>query len=281
MTGLTESKRLKGEFHYTGSKLTRELLDKFDCFGIDINQDLLALLNPTNLNYVVEEQLPEILEELSYALRSGYVFGDALKVMAKNVDEPFNSKFLLMAQEIEAGKMLKTALKDFQERVNHPDVDLFCNALNIQFETGGKLEPTLRQIISILEERQEIRKAIPYHRQLEYQAKPIWKLTEFVELLSLVSASAKNFEDALKWVCSVTNNDIQKEFEIAVIEMQTGRKRRDALKDLAKRVVIPEMRSLVLRLLQTEEYGVPIHQVLKTQLRKLHKTLKELSQFRS
>ncbi len=55
------------------------------------------------------------------------------------------------------------------------------------------------------------------------------------------------------------------EMALANVEMRTGAPRDEALRDLAERVGLPEMRSLVSALIQTDRFGTSVTQALRVQ----------------
>jgi len=61
----------------------------------------------------------------------------------------------------------------------------------------------------------------------------------------------------------LTNKPLSEEFNLLNLELRAGKQRRDALKNLALRTDLDDMRSLVTLLVQTERFGTSIAQALR------------------
>ena len=109
---------------------------------------------------MLETQLTDALLNIADALKSGHVIQEAIRIVGDEMDYPIGHEFQKAHNEIEAGKTLAMALTDMKKRVNLPDFEMAINAMEIQFEVGGKLEPLLRNMVKIINERMELRKEI-------------------------------------------------------------------------------------------------------------------------
>jgi len=99
---------------------------------------------------------------------------------------------------------------------------------------------------------------------------------DFLDLLTATAPSAKNLEDAIRQVCERNSGEISKEFRIALNEINSGARRRDALLQMARRCGVEEIDSLVSQINQSENYGTPIQKTLEAQSEKLRKMKKLL-----
>src|SRR6185295_13758122 len=57
--------------------------------------------------------------------------------------------------------------------------------------------------------------------------------------------------------------DVSEEFELANLEMRVGRERDEALRNLAERTGVDDLRSLVAMLIQTDKFGTSIARALR------------------
>jgi tight adherence protein C len=73
------------------------------------------------------------------------------------------------------------------------------------------------------------------------------------------------FDAALSKVSEKWENQLSLAFTRAIREIQLGKPRRDALKDMSDRLGIPEMTSFVAAIIQSEQLGVSMSKVLRIQ----------------
>lgn len=109
---------------------------------------------------LLDSQLTDALLNIADALKSGHVIQEAVRIVGEEMAYPIGNEFQKAHSEIEAGKTLANALSDMKKRVDLPDFEMAINAMEIQFEVGGKLEPLLRNMVKIINERTELRKEI-------------------------------------------------------------------------------------------------------------------------
>lgn len=109
---------------------------------------------------LLETQLTDALLNIADAMKSGHVIQEAIRIVGEEMAYPIGNEFQKAHSEIEAGKSLEAALQDMKKRVDLPDFEMAINAMEIQFEVGGKLEPLLRNMVKIINERTELRKEI-------------------------------------------------------------------------------------------------------------------------
>ncbi|MBN2711686.1 MAG: type II secretion system F family protein, partial [Planctomycetes bacterium] len=101
------------------------------------------------------------------------------------------------------------------------------------------------------EKRQkEIRRALPFT----------------LDLLTLSMEAGLDFTTALtKIVRKISNTALGREFSLMLHEIQLGKARSQALRDMAGRADIPEVRTVVASLIQADELGAPLGPVLRIQ----------------
>jgi tight adherence protein B len=104
-----------------------------------------------------EEQLPDAIDMLASALKSGYSFHAATNFLGQELAEPLGPQFSRMYDEQRLGIDARTALMNFEERVGSVDVKMLVTALLIQRETGGNLGEVLQNTSDMLRQRATIR----------------------------------------------------------------------------------------------------------------------------
>jgi len=83
---------------------------------------------------------------------------------------------------------------------------------------------------------------------------------ETVDLLGLCVEAGLDFTSAIQWIVNkkVYTNPIIEELDFVLEEIRWGKSRSQALKDMAKRLNIPEINSFVRTLVQAERMGTPV-----------------------
>jgi len=90
-------------------------------------------------------------------------------------------------------------------------------------------------------------------------------LPDLIDLLTLCVEAGLDFMNGLNWVLKrFPLGALTKEVTIVVHEIKMGKSRHEALKDMSRRVDIPDMSSFVNTLCHTERLGTPIIDVLRT-----------------
>lgn len=85
-------------------------------------------------------------------------------------------------------------------------------------------------------------------------------LPETVDLLGLCVEAGLDFTTSVKWVIEkkVTSNPMIEQLSLVLDEIKWGKPRSQALRDMAKRLNIPEVSSVVQALVQAERMGTPV-----------------------
>lgn len=88
-------------------------------------------------------------------------------------------------------------------------------------------------------------------------------LPETVDILALCVSGGLDFMLAVRWLIEKSEpNPLVEELSTVMYEIKMGRARRDALKDLAKRVDLPDINSFVRTLVQADRMGTPVSEAL-------------------
>lgn len=141
---------------------------------------------------------------------------------------------------------------------------------------GGKLQMGLFLIVPLLfllgptsvlnrkvEERQtEIRQRLP----------------DVLDLLVISVEAGLGFEQALDRCVDAVPGPLTDEFSRMLGEVRAGASRVDAMRNMEKRVNVPELRSFVLAIIQADTFGVSIGRVLRAQAEEMRLKRKQLAE---
>ena len=108
----------------------------------------------------LREQIQEALNNMADALDAGHMITDVMRIVGYDMPYPIGDEFERVYDEMEAGKTFLVALNEMKERVNIPDFTMAVNAIEIQYEVGGRLSPLLRNMAKIIQDRNELKKEI-------------------------------------------------------------------------------------------------------------------------
>lgn len=104
-----------------------------------------------------------------------------------------------------------------------------------------------------------------YQKAYDREAELRSSLADSIDLLTISVESGLGFDAALAYVARNSDGPLSEEFARVLQEMQIGRGRTEALRSLADRTTLPELRSFVSALVQADSFGIPIGQVLRVQ----------------
>jgi tight adherence protein C len=90
-------------------------------------------------------------------------------------------------------------------------------------------------------------------------------LPDALDLLTICVEAGLGFDGALAKVTEKWDNELSREFTRVIAEMRVGKKRRDALRDMANRMEVPDVTSFVAAIIQADQLGVSIAKVLRIQ----------------
>jgi len=91
------------------------------------------------------------------------------------------------------------------------------------------------------------------------------ELPDAIDLLTISVESGLAFDAAVQQVARKTEGPLAQEFVRVLSEMQIGRGRGDAMRALADRTDLDDLRSFVSAMVQADSFGIPIGQVLRVQ----------------
>jgi tight adherence protein C len=90
-------------------------------------------------------------------------------------------------------------------------------------------------------------------------------MPDTIDLLVICVEAGLGFDSALTRVVQKSDNPLTYEFGRVLSEMRVGRPRRDALKDVITRTQVPDLANFISAILQAEQLGVSVTQVLAVQ----------------
>jgi tight adherence protein C len=90
-------------------------------------------------------------------------------------------------------------------------------------------------------------------------------MPDALDLLTICVEAGLGFDAAMSKVSEKWNNELSKAFLRAIREIQLGKTRRDALKDMSDRIGLSELTSFVAAVIQSEILGVSLARVLRIQ----------------
>jgi tight adherence protein B len=104
----------------------------------------------------LNNQLPDVFEMMSQALRAGHSLAGAVQVVYEQMPAPVATEFAQVYHEQNLGVKIEDALQSMAGRVDSMDVRFFVTAVLIQRQTGGDLAEVLDNISGVIRERIEL-----------------------------------------------------------------------------------------------------------------------------
>ena len=102
------------------------------------------------------DQLPDVLQLVTTALRSGYGISQALESVAEEAEEPARSEFAQVLVESRLGRDLSDAMRALARRMESTDLEWVVSAIDINRDTGGNLSEILNTVSGTIRERQRM-----------------------------------------------------------------------------------------------------------------------------
>ncbi len=106
---------------------------------------------------LLESQMPEGMDLLSRALRSGHTLQSAMEMVSAEINPPLGVEMKIAFEEQRLGLGLNKALHRMAERVASQDLRFFVTAVSIQSETGGNLAEILENIGRLIRARLQLK----------------------------------------------------------------------------------------------------------------------------
>ena len=211
----------------------------------------------------------------------------APKEMKQELDAPFGDRVLipLLARAQGLGRRLTPA--DANERV-HQKLELAGNprgwtadrvsagkvvgffaalilALLLALAVGMPFLPTLGFVVAASVGGYMAPNFYLYQRAYERAEVMQKALPDAIDLLTISVESGLGFDAAVAQVARNTEGPLSEEFARMLKEMQIGRGRSEALRSMADRTNLPDLRGFVGAMVQADAFGIPVGQVLRVQ----------------
>ncbi|HEX6487293.1 MAG TPA: type II secretion system F family protein [Candidatus Dormibacteraeota bacterium] len=97
------------------------------------------------------------------------------------------------------------------------------------------------------------------------------QLPTALDLLSVSVEAGLSFDVSLQHVADQMTNEIGQEFKKAIEETRLGRPRNEALEEIARRAEVSDLQSFVQAIIQSQQLGTPIGQILRQQSAELRR----------
>jgi tight adherence protein C len=211
----------------------------------------------------------------------------APKEMKEELDAPFADRVLapLLARAQGLGRRLTPA--DANERI-HQKLELAGNppgwtadrvsagkvvgffaalmiSLLVALAVGMPLLPTLGFVVAASVAGYMAPNFYLYQRAYDRAAVMQKALPDAIDLLTISVESGLGFDAAVAQVARNTEGPLAEEFARMLQEMQIGRGRSEALRSMADRTNLPDLRGFVSAMVQADAFGIPVGQVLRVQ----------------
>ncbi len=108
-----------------------------------------------------------------------------------------------------------------------------------------------------------------YNSGLKRQMRLAVSLPEALDLLTICVEAGLGFDAALAQVTRNIKGPLAAELARVLQEMQIGKSRGEAMRAMAERTTVPELRSFVSALTQSTELGIPVASVLREQAKEM------------
>jgi tight adherence protein C len=103
-------------------------------------------------------------------------------------------------------------------------------------------------------------------------------MPDALDLLTICVEAGLGFDAAMAKIYEKWDNELSRAFGRVVREVQLGKLRREAMRDMADRLGIPEMTSFVAAVIQSEQLGVSMAQVLRIQADQMRTKRRQLAE---
>lgn len=101
-------------------------------------------------------QLPDVFEMMSQALRAGHSLAGAVQTIYEQMPPPIATEFAQVYHEQNLGVKIEESLQSMAKRIDSLDVKFFVTAVMIQRQTGGDLAEVLDNISGVIRGRIEL-----------------------------------------------------------------------------------------------------------------------------
>lgn len=107
-----------------------------------------------------DSQLVEAIDLMIAALHAGVGVNEALVVAARETPRPLGPELETMVTRLRLGENPKMVLEDLKRRIPLETYSLFCSALEVHWEVGGSLAPTLATVSRTIRDRIDLKRRV-------------------------------------------------------------------------------------------------------------------------
>jgi tight adherence protein C len=195
-----------------------------------------------------------------------------LKITPKEVVSAYEKKVLM------AGNPFKLSTKDW---INLQIILTVCLPLATAF-IGYYAKGETRLIIFICFVQVGLGLVLPHFvlgkKISERQKNILNSLPDIIDLLTVSVEAGLGFDGALSKVIEKMPGPLSVEFENVLQEIKVGKQKRDALKDMASRVDVQDLTTFVGSVVQADQFGVSIGNVLRIQSEQMRQKRRQRAQ---
>jgi tight adherence protein B len=98
-------------------------------------------------------QMPDTIEMVTSAVRSGLPIGEAFRSIAGEMPEPTAGQFAIICNELNLGRPIEEAMEDVYRRTEVAEYGFFAVTLAVQMKAGGSLCDTLQTLADTVRQR--------------------------------------------------------------------------------------------------------------------------------
>ncbi|WP_181833060.1 type II secretion system F family protein [Bacillus taeanensis] len=102
------------------------------------------------------KQLPNALELISSALKTGYSIVQTLDLVAKENFPPLSEEFHKLFQALQLGENFEKSFTDFAKRLDIPELTNVVDTILITRETGGNVTEVIDGLLTIIRENEKL-----------------------------------------------------------------------------------------------------------------------------
>jgi tight adherence protein B len=106
------------------------------------------------------EQLPEALQVIASALRSGHSFAGSLAVVVESASEPMRSELQRVVADEQLGIPIQRSLGVVADRMASTDVDQLALVAELQRQTGGDMAEVVDRVAETVRERFDLKRLV-------------------------------------------------------------------------------------------------------------------------
>jgi tight adherence protein B len=105
---------------------------------------------------LMAEQLPDVLDLISNALKTGYSIVQTIDLVSKENFEPLSTEFRKLVQALKFGEPFEKAFTDLSDRLDMPELTTVVDTILITRETGGNMTHVIDGLLEMIRENQRL-----------------------------------------------------------------------------------------------------------------------------